>query len=428
MRVLIIDDAPDFRALARRFIKIEWPDATVTEYDPIALGLPDAGFAWGGFDAVLLDFMLGLEDGLTWLRAFRKIEGMPPIIFMTGSGSEDVAAKAIKLGAADYLRKHDLSRARLADSIRDAISEAFSETAARHSATQRIASMTVVPPASCFSVRTVPGVNTDDIQINGYRMLRKLGEGGMAVVYLAEHLASGEERVLKILDTRLSTDPDFLDRFIREYGVISKISSPYVIRIDDQGFTNDHAYISMEHLPGGDLKERVMAGLSPAESIRIFCQLMQALEAVHAVGIVHRDVKPHNVMFRADQSIALLDFGVAKEVDASNHLTQVGIILGTPLYMSPEQGAGRVLDHRSDLYSAGVMLYEMLTGNVPYLGSNAQSVIYQHFHAPVPVLAPPLAQYQPLLKRLMAKQPVERFQSAHEALAGAAALAGAGAA
>ncbi len=414
MNVLIIDDAPDFRALARRFIEIEWSDAEITEYDPVALSRPGADFGWSRFDVVLLDFMLGLDDGLDWLRAFRNIAGMPPIIFMTGSGSEDVAAKAIKLGASDYLRKHDLSRSRLADAMREAISES------RAHASMSIHMPIVIEAASAgeagFNVRSAPSTGMQEIQINGYRMIRKLGEGGMAVVYLAEHLNSGQEQVLKILDTGVSTDPDFLDRFIREYGVISKISSPYVIGIHDQGFTNDHAYISMEYLPGGDLNERVRTGLSTAESIRIFRQLMQALTAVHAAGILHRDLKPHNIMFRADQSIALLDFGVAKEVNSRNNLTQVGIILGTPLYMSPEQCEGKVLDFRSDLYSAGVLLYVMLTGAAPYQGGSVRAVIYQHFHAPLPVLPPDLSHCQPLITGLMAKEPAGRFQSAQAVL------------
>ena len=230
------------------------------------------------------------------------------------------------------------------------------------------------------------------------------------------HLASGEQRVLKILDTRVSADTDFLDRFIREYGVISKISSPYVIDNYDQGFTNDHAYISMEYLSGGDLSKRIESGLSTAESIRIFRQLMHALVAVHAAGIIHRDLKPHNIMFRADQSIALLDFGVAKEIDARNQLTEKGFILGTPAYMSPEQGEGQALDLRSDLYSAGVLLYVMLTRVPPYQGGSASALIYQHFHAPVPVLPPELSHCQPLITRLMAKYPADRFQSAQAVL------------
>lgn len=418
MNVLIIDDAPDFRALARRFIEIEWPDAAVTEYDPVALSRPGSDFGWSRFDVVLLDFMLGIEDGLDWLRAFRNIAGMPPIIFMTGSGSEDVAAKAIKLGAADYLRKHDLSRSRLADAMREAIGESRAQVGASLHMAALTAAVNAAAPAgeAGFGVRSAPSTGMQEMQINDYRMLRKLGEGGMAVVYLAEHLASGEQRVLKILDTRVSADPDFLDRFIREYGVISKISSPYVIGIYDQGFTNDHAYISMEYLAGGDLKERIQSGLSTAESIRIFRQLMHALIAVHAAGIIHRDLKPHNIMFRADQSIALLDFGVAKEMDARNDLTQVGFILGTPAYMSPEQGEGKLLDSRSDLYSAGVLLYVMLTGAAPYHGGSASAVIYQHIHAPLPVLPPELSHCQPLITRLMAKDPAARYQSAQAVL------------
>ena len=419
MNVLIIDDAPDFRALAAHFVKIEWPDAEITQYDPVTLGRPASDFGWSQFDVVLLDFMLGIEDGLDWLRAFRKVPNLPPVIFMTGSGSEDVAAKAIKLGAADYLRKHDLSRNRLVSMIRDAISEAeeargpelvLAPSSAAHS--------TVMPASSEFSVRPAAGAAQETIQINGYRLIRKLGEGGMAVVFLTEHADSGEERVLKILDTRVSTDPAFLDRFILEYGIVSRISSPYVIRIWDQGFTNDHAYISMEYLPGGDLKQRIRAGLNSADALRIFRQLIEALKGVHEAGIIHRDLKPQNIMFRADGSIALLDFGIAKEAESEHNLTKLGFIVGTPNYISPEQVTGIAVDARADLYGAGAILVEMLTGRPPYSAETLTALLYAHCHAPIPQLPDELAAYQPLIDKLLAKQPAARYQSARELLAG----------
>ena len=408
MHVLIIDDAPDFRALASQFVAIEWPDAQVEEYDPVAQGFPAADFAWDDVDVVLLDFMLGMEDGLDWLRRFRAIAVMPPIIFLTGSGSENVAAKAIKLGATDYLRKHDLSRQRLVEAIRECLQGAGKDEASAPTRDDT--------PANEFAVRPAVGSTVEAIHINGYRILRKLGEGGMAVVFLTEHLKSGAERVLKILDTRISTDPAFLDRFIHEYGVISKIDSPYVVRIHDQGFTSDHAYISMEHLPGGDLKDRIAAGLRVDDALRIFRQLIQALKAVHDAGIVHRDLKPHNIMFRADGSIALLDFGVARDTEVEHNITHQGFVIGTPNYMSPEQAEGRRVDYRSDLYSAGAILFEMLTGKPPYEADSMPGLMYAHINSPIPQLPRPLAEYQILIDRLMAKKPEQRYQSALELL------------
>ena len=408
MHVLIIDDAPDFRALASQFVAIEWPNARVDEYDPVAQGFPAADFAWDGVDVVLLDFMLGMDDGLDWLQRFRAIPGMPPIIFMTGSGSEDIAARAIKLGATDYLRKHDLSRQRLIEVIRESVQNAGKGKLpgpARNDS-----------PDDEFAVRAEAGDVVETIHINGYRILRKLGEGGMAVVFLTEHLKSGEERVLKILDTRISADPAFLDRFIHEYGVISKIDSPYVVRIYDQGFTSDHAYISMEHLPGGDLKERIAAGLPVDEALRIFRQLIGALKAVHEAGIVHRDLKPQNIMFRADGSIALLDFGVARDTEIEHNITHQGFVIGTPNYMSPEQAEGHRVDHRSDLYSVGAILFEMLTGKPPYKADSMPGLMYAHINFPIPQLPRHLAEYQILINRLMAKKPAQRYQSALELL------------
>ena len=410
MNVLIIDDAPDFRALAAHFVKVEWSDAEITQYDPVAHGRPDETFHWQQFDVVLLDFMLGLEDGLDWLRAFRKIANMPPIIFMTGSGSEDVATKAIKLGAADYLRKHDLSRRRLVEAIREALD---SSTPTLPEVTQL---NTSISNAGAFAVRPAAGTGEESIQINGYRLIRKLGEGGMAVVFLTEHVKTGEERVLKILDTRTSTDPEFLDRFIYEYGVISNINSPYVICIWDQGFTSDHAYISMEYLPGGDLKERIRAGLDTASALRIFRELLAALQSVHDAGIVHRDVKPQNIMFRADGSVALVDFGVAKDTSAEHNLTRAGFVIGTPNYISPEQAEGRAVDGRADLYAAGAILFEMFTGKPPYRADSMAQLLYAHCHAPIPRLPFKLAEYQILIDRLLAKDPADRYQSAHEML------------
>ena len=414
LNVLIIDDAPDFRALAAHFVKVEWPDAGITQYDPVMHGCPDETFHWQQFDVVLLDFMLGLEDGLDWLRAFRKIANMPPVIFMTGSGSEDVATKAIKLGAADYLRKHDLSRSRLVDAIREALNEARDSSQAKLPQVTQLNS--AVSNAGDFAVRPAAGTEEKSIHINGYRLIRKLGEGGMAVVFLTEHIKTGQERVLKILDTRTSTDPEFLDRFIYEYGVISNINSPYVIRIADQGFTSDHAYISMEYLPGGDLKERIRAGLDTASAMRIFRELISALQSVHAAGIVHRDVKPQNIMFRSDGSMALVDFGVAKDSTATHNLTRAGFVIGTPNYISPEQAEGRAVDGRSDLYAAGAILFEMLTGNPPYRADTMPQLLYAHCHAPIPRLPVNLAEYQILIDRLLAKNPADRYQSALEML------------
>jgi serine/threonine protein kinase len=173
----------------------------------------------------------------------------------------------------------------------------------------------------------------------------------------------------------------------------------------------------MEYFGGGDLKARIGRGLSSMEALKVLMQLAKALDAVHAAGVIHRDIKPQNVMFREGNRLALVDFGLAKEVDGRSSITHAGLVLATPLYMSPEQYEQARQDERSDLYSVGVILYEMLTGKLPFTASNAPALAYQHVNSPVPRLPQRLAGYQGIVDRLMAKRPEERFQSARELFA-----------
>ena len=154
------------------------------------------------------------------------------------------------------------------------------------------------------------------------------------------------------------------------------------------------------------------SGLTPADALRITRDIARALQSIHAVGVLHRDLKPGNVMFRDDGSPVLIDFGLAKDEAFALEVTDHGTIFGTPHYMSPEQGHGEPIDGRSDLYSLGVMLYEMLTGQKPYTAENPMAIIYMHRKAPLPRLPEPLAMVQPLIGKLMAKEPAGRFESA----------------
>ena len=248
----------------------------------------------------------------------------------------------------------------------------------------------------------------------GYRVLRKIGEGGMSRVYLAERDSDGLQLVLKMLDTRLARDPQSQARFVREYKIIQRIQNEHVVMIFDQGFASDNPWLAMEYFPGGDLSQRIQKGISSMGALKILVQMAEALDAVHTAGVVHRDLKPQNIMFRANHRLAILDFGLARELDATTTLTQKGMVMATPLYMSPEQCLGQPHDARGDLYSTGVILYEMLTGKLPYEGDNASALAYQHVHGEIPRLPKRLVGYQPILDRLLAKRPDGRFQSARE--------------
>ncbi len=399
--VLIIDDSSDFCQLAKRFIQVEWAQAKVDSWDPPTRGRDGLAAALSNYDVVLLDYMLGTDDGLTWLRQLKIDQTCPPIIFLTGHGSEAVAVEAMKLGASDYLRKHDLSKQRLINAISDCTAGA-----------QAVAISRPATSVHLVAKRQERSGAVNRIEISGYTVVRKIGEGGMSSVYLARRTGDELQLVLKIVDAELSKNDEFLRRFIRECGIISKIDSPYVARIFDQGFSQEHAYLAMEYFVGGDLKARIDRGVAGPEALRVVRQIAIGLEAVHASGVVHRDLKPQNILFRADDTLGIVDFGIAKHVEDTAQLTVHGQVFGTPYYMSPEQGLGKVLDARSDLYSVGVILYEMLAGRRLYTADNAVSLVYKHIHDDIPKLPAKFTQYQVLLERLVAKRPADRFENA----------------
>jgi len=207
------------------------------------------------------------------------------------------------------------------------------------------------------------------------------------------------------------------DRFLREYELVAHLRHPNIARIYDIGAADEHVFLAMEYFPGGDLRSRMREPLPWRDALGYLRQLAAALGALHEVGVLHRDVKPGNVLLREDGSAAFIDFGLARQLGLKSDITGEGAIFGTPHYMSPEQGHGKPLDERSDLYSLGVVLHEMLTGDKPYVAETPLAVIYHHAHAPIPRLPTQLAHLQPLLDALLAKRPADRPSSAAEIVA-----------
>lgn len=256
-----------------------------------------------------------------------------------------------------------------------------------------------------------------DLNIPGFDIEGVIGEGAMATVYLALQRSLERKVALKIMAPALAADASFCERFLREGKTLARLAHPHVVTVHDIGNAGEHYYMAMEYLPNGTLRERIAAGLSPEQGLQYIRQIASALGYAHSQGLIHRDVKPANILFRADGTAVLSDFGIAKSLDDSTQFTQVGFAVGTPNYMSPEQARGLDIDGRADLYALGVVLYEILVGELPYMGTDALSTALAHLTQPLPELPLQHSRYQTLLQRLLAKNPDERFSNAGELLA-----------
>ncbi len=266
---------------------------------------------------------------------------------------------------------------------------------------------------------------SETIKIPGYRIERKLGQGGMAAVYLAIQQSFEREVALKIMSPLLNSDPSFTTRFIREARIVAHIHHASIVPVFDVGEHQPYHYLSMEYLPGGDLKQRILRGRCSTEQVMDVCiALCGALDVAHRKGFVHRDIKPENILFREDGTPVLTDFGIARAVDRGASLTVAGMLVGTPSYMSPEQVKGVELDGRSDLYSLGIVCYEMLTGTVPFRADSSMSVALKHLSEAIPPLPGDLAVYQSFVNSLTARDRNERFSSGAEAAQALRALHG----
>jgi eukaryotic-like serine/threonine-protein kinase len=251
-----------------------------------------------------------------------------------------------------------------------------------------------------------------------YRVLRKLGGGGMADVFLCEDLTLGRHVALKVLLKRFHDDPNFVERFRREAKAAAGLNHPNLVSIYDWGEVDHTYFIVMEYVEGETLKDLVrrLGRLSGNEAVQLTLQLLAAVAFAHRHGIVHRDIKPQNVMLDRDGNVKVMDFGIARAGDSG--MTEAGSILGTAQYLAPEQARGLPVDGRSDLYSVGIVLYEMLTGTVPFKGDSAVTVALKHVNemASEPATLVPGLPYSlnQIVLKAIAKSPADRFQTAEE--------------
>lgn len=255
-------------------------------------------------------------------------------------------------------------------------------------------------------------------KVGPYKIVEQIGSGGMATVFKAYHSAMERFVAIKVLPPNMAQDPNFAARFAQEARTISRLEHPFILPVYDSGNKKGMAYIVMRYLEAGTLADLLAKGRPHLRySIRLIQRIAEALDYAHSQGVIHRDLKPSNILIDKNGQPYLTDFGIAKILEGSLNLTGAAII-GTPAYMSPEQGQGAQIDHRSDIYSLGVVLYEAATGRKPYEGSTPMATLQKHIHAPLPSPSTFASDIPPLLESIivkaMSKSPDDRFATAGE--------------
>jgi DNA-binding NarL/FixJ family response regulator len=380
-----------------------WPDAEVSTVSAEESASLSRLIAERTPDAVMLQADFADEAAVAGVlqQLTRMLQTQPALycIILAENGGELSAVRALKGGAKDYLPLARISR----DQLLAAIDEACSKRRAAAQATKALSQ---------------PGEDSAGIAVPGYSILKEISTSNFSQVFLARSERLRRNVVLKVMNRGESPrELDDAERFQREYEIISSIAHRAIAEIYDFGSLPRHLYLAMEYFPCGDLRDRLRNPMSVDESLYYLRAIAEALRVIHVFGILHRDLKPANVMLREDNSPVLIDFGLARRSMDDAGTTSAGQVLGSPYYISPEQSQGQRVDVRTDLYSLGVMFYEMLTGQRPYGGRSAVAIMSQHAESPVPVLPAPTAAQQPLLDRLMAKQQSARYASADELLA-----------
>ena len=367
------------------------PDVSLYEHDPQVDGIPTRNVNWQAYDLIILDLKFVKDNKLTWLRDAKKDPNFPAILMFI-SARWGLANEARVYGADETIKKRDLTASELISTVEFALK--FAQTRRKHHELE-------------LREHTGP-------EIAGYTIVSKLAEGGMSTIYLAREDQSNELVVIKILYSESIEDETFVDRFLKEYELIAKIDDPNVVKIYEESYTEEFMYMVMEYFPQGDLHRLIAQaqGIELEKALFYLIQIAAGLHSIHTRGVIHRDLKPSNIMFRDDDTLAIIDFGISKEISVVEEITSDNMVMGTVGYMSPEAGQGKSVDLRSDIYSLGIIFYEMLTAKKPYIGKDPADVVLKHVKAPIPWLPDRYKQVQGLFEIMVAKDPDNRFQSA----------------
>ncbi len=352
---------------------------------------------------LVLEFMQRGSEGdpLGALTRLRARAPMMPIFVFARQGDERCAARAMKAGAADYWPIHAVDVGELAAALSPLVEVSVELTP----------NGSKPAPALIDDASSYPDVA-------GYRLLKKIAHSSSASVYLARNSDLAQLVALKVqtIQGLAGVSEEDRARFARECEILSSLNHRSIADVIDYGITPDYLYLALEYFPCGSMRDRLKNPVSERDALNYARQIASALQVVHAAGIVHRDLKPSNLMLTTDNRVVLIDFGSARAQLVGLELSRSDMMTGTPYYVCPEQIEGHDPDQRGDLYSLGIILYEMLAGRLPFIGSNLTEIFQGHRERPVPVLPAAQSRYQPLINRLLAKSPDERFASAAQFL------------
>ena len=365
-----------------------------------------------GFDAIAIDrlraycaVMLIIEFSppeaaagplLCIARLHEQLPNLPILVFARG-GDERSAARAMKLGATDYWPIHSVIVAELASALQPIVE----------------------PPQGGGIARTEGGDPWRQPEIAGYTLTKRIAQSARAAVYLARNSEFNQPVALKIqaIDGAAPVSPAERARFTRECEILSRLNHRSIANLLDYGISDKYLYLALEYFPCGSLRDRMKHPISETDALNYAHQIGEALQVVHAARIVHRDLKPSNLMLTDDNRLALIDFGSAHAQLTPGDGLRGEDCTGTPYYMCPEQTADSEADARGDLYSLGVVLFEMLAGRVPFTGSNLTEIFAAHRGNAIPRLPDRLQVYQPIVDRLLAKNPQDRYADAAQFIA-----------
>lgn len=432
-RILLVDANPESHALVRHLIGIAVSGARLVVHDA-RQGCPGPEVRLDRFDLIFLDLSDDEDERLEWLSVTASTENAPPVMVLTSIEDPDLDRRAIERGAKETLCRREMTVNAFAERIRTLWARRAGEMARLHLATESPDPAGGDEPGMGRGGpdlperinRLIEEANLDEIgrlpTVPGYDVLKEVGRGGMASALLATRQEDNQPVVLKVLRVEEGDSAVVLRRFLREFRIAARLEHPNIVHIYERAFASDFAYIAMEYCSGGDLSRKIKAGVDLPTAVHYTRCIASALGVAHAAGVIHRDVKPANVLFREDDSLVLTDFGIAKAKEAAVSLTMTNSLVGTPHYISPELIRGAEIDARADLYSLGVLLFEMLAGVRPFRAERLMKLLDAHLTADVPALPGSAAALQPIVNRLMAKKPDARFQSAEELVAALDAL------